>query len=110
MGQDSEKRFFRWFGRASVGTFVGVLAGALAGVVAGGGLGGWFWYDMRNDGFNALSDDTENIFGFCLTIGLAVVGAVAGLVGGGLVGLLVSTVYSLISGNRSEPRAVAGRN
>ena len=102
MSGDSEKRFFRWFGTASVGTAAGVVAGLLAGIAIGGGLGGWFWYAMRTDGINTTSDDIENIFGFCLTIGLAVVGAIAGLIGGGLFGFLASTVYSLLTGNKTD--------
>jgi hypothetical protein len=93
---------FKWLGAATVGTFIGLAAGAVVGLLIGGGLGGWFWYDMRNDGFNALSDDTENLFGFCVTVGLGVLGALVGLIGGGLTGLLTSTLISAIIGS-SKP-------
>lgn len=53
---------------------------------------------MRNDGFSAVSDDTENLFGICVTVGLAVLGAMIGLIGGGVTGLLASTVMSAITG------------
>lgn len=103
----TESKFFKWLGAASVGTFIGLVAGALLGLLIGGGLGGWFWYDMRNDGFNALSDDTENLFGFFVTAGLAIAGAFLGLMAGALTGLLASTLLSAISRNppnQNDPR------
>ena len=102
MQSNSEKKFLRWFGTASIGTFIGLGAGVLLGILIGGGLGGWFWYDMRHDGFNAFSDDTENLFGFCLTVGLAVVGAIAGLVSGGLAGLLISGLYAAVTSTQNR--------
>lgn len=93
----TDSKFFNWLGTASVGTLIGVLAGLLLGAVIGGGLGGWFWYYMRNDGINTTSDDIENIFGFCVTVALAVFGAIVGLVGGAVAGLIASSFVSAIS-------------
>lgn len=88
---------FKWFEVAAAGTEIGMAVGAVFGLVIGGGAGGWFWYSMATDGFNAFSDDTEALFGFVLTVGLSIGGFVVGLCGGGILGFAMSGIFSAIT-------------
>ena len=92
MAKLATNRFFNWLGSASFGLAVGVIAGAILGLVILGGCGAYFWYTLVSDDVHVIDPSSETIFGFLVTVALAVAGAIGGMVAGGIAGFTASAM------------------